>query len=173
MKDSQEIWKSLVGYEANYEVSNTGLIRNKKTDKILKSQIDRCGYERVRLSVNNKKSSVRLHRAVALTFIPNPHLKEQVNHIDGIKINNYVDNLEWCTNSENQEHANRIGLRVTPTGRDSARYESPVKVFDLDGKYLYTLHGNKEMAEKGFDYRNVSAVVLGKRKTYKGHKFKR
>lgn len=60
-----------------------------------------------------------------------------------------------------------------PKGKEASRYESPVQVFDMNDNYLYSVHGNLEMAEKGFDYRLVSAVTLGKRKSHKGHKFKR
>ena len=78
---------------------------------ILKTNKNKKGYLYVVLSKNGKSKIVRIHRLVAQTFIPNLQNKPQVNHIDGIKSNNVVSNLEWCTNSENQKHAFKLGLQ--------------------------------------------------------------
>lgn len=182
-----EVWLPIEEFQGAYEVSTYGSVRSvtrviqysdNKPDRVLKGhmlspQVDKYGYVRIRLRLNRKSVTRKVHRLVAQTFIANPKGKEQVNHIDGDKENNYISNLEWCTNSENQTHAISIGLKVIKIGKDSARYESPVEVLDMEGNYLYSLHGNKEMAEKGFDFRLVSAVVHGKRKSHCGHKFRR
>jgi len=76
----------------------------------MKQAKNKKGYPIVYLRKNGKSHVLTVHRLVATAFIPNPDNKPQVNHIDGNKTNNYVDNLEWCTNSENMDHAIRMGL---------------------------------------------------------------
>lgn len=169
-----EIWKDLEGDFGNqYQISNYGNVRNKITNKLLKYNLDERGYPRIRLSYNNIKSSYRIHRLVAIAFIDNPESKIQVNHIDGDKLNNHFSNLEWSTNSENQKHAVLTGLKVTKKGFESSRFKGSVLVYNLEGELIDELFGNLDMKNKGYDYRNVNAVVTGKRKTYKNLIFKR
>ena len=123
MEVLKEEWVDAVGFESFYEVSNKGRVRRKKgetvykdgrvarfSQTILKQGKDDKGYHRVYLSVGSVKKTVRVHRLVALSFIPNLESKKTVNHIDGDKSNNYVHNLEWMTNTENMRHAFEIGL---------------------------------------------------------------
>lgn len=138
---------------------------------ILKTQTNKCGYKKVRVSVNNRNLTLTIHRLVARAFIPNPDNKPQVNHKDGDKTNNHKYNLEWCSNSENQLHANKTGLRKAATGKDSPRFQRAVQVFK-EGVYIKTLYGNKEMKDFGIDFRLVSACLRGKRKSHKGYTFK-
>ena len=91
-----------------YAVTSDGKVYSKKTNKFIKPSIGSKGYFQVCLTVDGKKRTVKVHRIVAETFIPNPAGKTQVNHIDGNKRNNCVENLEWCTNSENQIHSYRV-----------------------------------------------------------------
>lgn len=111
-----EVWRPVVGYEGLYEVSNIGRVRRKlgETERILKGYIaTNIHYMVVDLSKgDNKAKQYSIHRLVAQAFIPNPKNKPCVNHIDGNKLNNSVDNLEWCSYSENLTHAYRTGLRV-------------------------------------------------------------
>lgn len=101
----REIWKDIKGYEGIYKVSNYGEILNIKTKYKLKpSKIN--GYTRVHLTDRTEY----IHILVAKTFIKNPGNKPCVNHIDGNKQNNKVDNLEWCTPKENINHAWNLGL---------------------------------------------------------------
>ena len=105
-----------------YQVSNYGNIkslarqrRNSKgiymqKEKLLSLTNTSTGYKKVELVKNGKKKSYKVHRLVAMAFIDNPENKPQVNHIDGNKINNHVDNLEWVTSSENCIHAYNTGL---------------------------------------------------------------
>lgn len=178
----EEIWKNVNRFDGVYQISNLGNVRaldrldaagRRRKGKVLKLQQDMNGYMRVRVSFEAEKYTMRIHREVALAFIPNVEDKEQVNHIDGDKTNNQVENLEWCTSSENQKHAVDTGLRVHEKGSKASRFVSPVKVYDMDMNFLYELKGNAEMVEKGFDYRLVSAVVRGKRNHHKKHKFRR
>lgn len=98
-------WKKIKDCE-DYEVSNTGLVRSLRTNIILKPKFDRYGYPCCNIfSKTRRKISTTIHRLVAKAFIPNPENKPQVNHKDGNKLNNHVDNLEWVTNRENVNHA--------------------------------------------------------------------
>lgn len=111
-----EIWAPVVGYENHYVVSNKGRVKGigkKSKYRILVPMIHQQGYERVRLSVSGKHRFFLIHRLVAEAFIFNPDQKATVNHIDGNKRNNCVENLEWATQSENNLHAHRTGLAST------------------------------------------------------------
>ncbi len=117
---SDLIWKEIQEYP-NYSVSNTGLIRNNNTNKILKQTINKTGYYFLAVAPNGrhgKTKCFRVHREVAKAFIPNPDNLPQVNHKDGNKLNNCVDNLEWCTNSYNVQHAYNNNLLIAPRGEE-------------------------------------------------------
>lgn len=103
-------WRDTYIYGEQYQVSNTGIVRNKITGQILKPQKDAKGYLRISLSKNNKQVTIKIHRAVAIAFLPNPLNFPQVNHKDGNKGNNTADNLEWISNYDNMQHAIRNGL---------------------------------------------------------------
>ena len=108
-----EEWRKIPGYE-NYEVSNTGrVVNNNFNRKGIRKEMTykkSRGYPAVSLFRNGKGKDITVHRLVAQAFIPNPDNLREVNHIDGNKVNNNVDNLEWCTREENMEHAKRNGL---------------------------------------------------------------
>jgi hypothetical protein len=119
-----EQWKDVVGYEGLYEVSNLGRVRNKKRNTMV-TLLDNNGYHRVELWKNNKRRRFMLHRVVAMTWIPNDdELKTQVNHINEIKTDNRVENLEWCTASYNNKYGSRIKnmLDTVRMGRRSPRH---------------------------------------------------
>lgn len=107
----KEIWKRLIyqgeDYGDFYEVSNYGKIRNSKTHRIRSENLLQTGYCFVSgsLGCREKKITFRVHKAVAESFIDNPNNLPVVNHKDGDKLNNCVDNLEWCTYSQNSQHA--------------------------------------------------------------------
>lgn len=121
----EEIWKQIEGYNGTYYVSNTGCIKSsgkiglnvlsgphKRKDVILKPATTNWGYQRIVLQLNGVRKHERVHRLVAKYFIPNPNNKQEVNHIDGNKLNNRVDNLEWATPKENEAHAYKNGLKI-------------------------------------------------------------
>lgn len=111
-----EEWRPISGLEENYEVSNLGRVRRIKTGcgtyegRILHFSNHNHGYLIASMSLNAKHHRRYVHRLVAEAFIPNPDGKPEVNHIDGNKHNNCVDNLEWCTRAENNRHMFRTGL---------------------------------------------------------------
>lgn len=107
-----ETWKPIEGYEGIYEISDQGRVRNiKRGGRIMAACKVAHGYLAVGLHKEGRGKSFLVHRLVAKAFIPNPDNKEQVNHIDGVKAHNFVNNLEWVTSSENLAHAERIGLK--------------------------------------------------------------
>lgn len=103
------------GYETKYLITHTGSIfrclKNKERGIALSAtQITNSGYELAHLNKNGKRKACTVHRLVAITFLPNPLNKPMVNHKDGNKLNNEVDNLEWVTISENMQHGYMTGL---------------------------------------------------------------
>lgn len=120
----EEIWKDIPYYEGYYQVSNLGgfrslprAIRHKSNGtrnypgRQLLTETTKDNYQRITLMREGVKVRYQAHRLVALAFIPNPENKPFINHIDGDKSNNIIQNLEWCTASENITHADAIGLR--------------------------------------------------------------
>lgn len=106
-----EKWASIKNWEGLYEISSYGRVKNIKTNNILKGDANSCGYRRVILYDKNRKQRFFIHRLVAEVFIHNFEDKPQVNHIDGDKTNNRLDNLEWVSQSENEIHAIRNKLK--------------------------------------------------------------
>lgn len=112
-----EIFKDVKGYEGIYKVSNFGRIKSlgnnyNRKEKILKGTNNGSGYFMVTLSKHGKQKTDLVHRLVAIAFIQNSENKKCINHIDGNKANNCVNNLEWITYSENNIHAYLIGLKI-------------------------------------------------------------
>ena len=116
------------GYEGFYEINEDGEVFNIRTGKTINGNINCYGYRVIRLTKCGKPKDYKLHQLVARAFIPNPNNYKCVNHIDGNKDNNSVDNLEWCTHASNINHA-RTTLRL-----DFSR--KPVMQTTLDGKLV-------------------------------------
>ncbi len=114
----KEIWRNIEGYRNLYKVSNYGRVKslgNKKNrkEKIISLLKTEKGYLVAPLSKNGKSKRFKVHRLVAIHFIPNPENKPEVNHIEGIKDDNRSWMLEWCTEEENEIHAKKLGLFMT------------------------------------------------------------
>ena len=125
--------------KTNYKILSNGVVvsinyNKTKVSKVLKDQITKSGYHRILLHVDGKIYPKQIHRLVAEAFIPNPENKPQVNHKDGNKDNNNVENLEWVTAKENTEHAIKNGLFSFQTSERSVNKKISVK---LD---LYYIH---------------------------------
>lgn len=153
---SEEIWKSVVGFP-NYEVSDRGRVRNKAT-KHIRSFSYNHGYPQVDLYPGQKTRTI--HRLVADAFL-GEHPGMQVNHIDGNKKNNCLSNLEWCTSSENNQHAYDANLR-TPPKEKRVRIVETGEMFQSITKCAEAISG---------DVQNVSACLNGKRATCNGLHF--
>ena len=114
------VWKDIPGYEGLYRVSNVGEIKSLRgwngrgyvqREKILSKTMTTTGYYKVELTKDGIRKSLKVHRLVAYAFIPRTEGKPYINHKDGNPLNNVVDNLEWCTQKENVNHALNIGLK--------------------------------------------------------------
>lgn len=130
-----EIWKDVVGYEDYFQISNTGKLFSKRTNKILSQCLHKNGYyiHTTRIGGRSGKcKSFKIHILVATAFIDNPENKPTVNHIDGNKINNHVDNLEWSTHKEQSRHAVDTGLITIKSGVDT--YNAKLSADDV--KYI-------------------------------------
>ena len=131
MNKEKEIWKDIAGYEGIYKISNLGEVKssyNKNGIKLLKGRISNSGYRRVVLVKNKEKRCPNVHRLMAINFIENKENKPQVNHIDGNKLNNRLDNLEWSDRSENMKHAYNTGLMDN--------WIKPVLQYSLSGELI-------------------------------------
>ena len=136
------MWKKFIyeGQETDYSVSTEGEVR-KDTKKYMLSQSSQQDYKFVGLIINGKQKRMRVHRMVALTFINNPDNKPYVNHINGNRSDNNVENLEWVTPSENTQHAVNTGL--FKSGRTRA-----VIQYNLNGEQMATFESATEAARQ-------------------------
>ncbi|WP_295723700.1 HNH endonuclease signature motif containing protein [uncultured Leptotrichia sp.] len=105
------MWKTINIFRNQFKINEKGEVYNTLTKHYIKGDINNFGYYRVCLWDNKQKKRFFRHRLVAEYFIPNPDNKQFVNHIDGDKSNNCVENLEWCNQSENEKHAYKVGLK--------------------------------------------------------------
>ena len=164
-----EVWKWVEGYEGYYKVSNYGRVKTfphnpRKKVQILKPVLTSQGYLRISLRKKDNDKTIRINRLVALTFIPNPENKTEVNHIDGDKFNNCVENLEWCTDSENKRHAIKTGLQKTGAENPNAKLtkEQVIEIRQTYKKYSKE-YGSGALAEKyGVDRSTILNIIYSK-----------
>lgn len=146
-----EIWKPIQGFEDCYEVSNLGNVRSldryiyckSKTKpnlfkgKILKQRFDKYGYLTVNLKKSQKSHIKKVHRLVALAFIKNPNNCDNINHIDGIKTNNIISNLEWCTPSYNTCYSlHKASFKIMCNGIIYPSIKACARALNIDSKCI-------------------------------------
>lgn len=173
----KEVFVPVKDYEGLYEVSNFGRLKTLKRqgtdERFISGYVDRTGYLRVSLTKNSVSKSFAVHRLVCAAFINNPFNKRTVNHKDGNKLNNHIDNLEWMTHSENHKHSyDFLGRQTHMKGKSGALHHNAKKVKKTclrTGKeeVFNTL---KEASLSGdFCMGHISACCNNKRKTHKGY----
>lgn len=165
----QEEWRDIVGYEGLYQVSNKGRVKavekidaagKTRKERMLKAGMSQQGRPRIELHKNKIGTTYFVHRLVAMAFIPNPENKKEVNHINGIKDDNRVENLEWCTRSENMLHAERYGLHSMAKALEAHRK----KVCQILNRSVIAIYDSiaDASAATGIDHRSISAAASGK-----------
>ena len=186
-----EIWRPIKEWEAYYEVSSIGNVRSvdRKTTsrpaygRIISQSTINSGYKSVSLHKNNKSSRFLVHRLVALAFLERSPIKMFVNHKNGIKTDNRLENLEWCTKSENTKHAFETKLMsVTPKMLkrlikwNTTTHCAPVIQYKKDGSFVAKFKSGREAAaQTGCNYSNIFLCADGhpKHKTCGGFVWKR
>lgn len=159
-----ERWKVIDGTGGKYEISTCGRIRSNITNKVLRTYVNSAGYVLATFPIGGIKKRRPVHRLVAAAFIPNPGEKPFVNHIDADRTNNNVENLEWCTASENALHSFRLGRSVRRAHHEKA-------VLRSDGVRFQSMTAAARAI--GVPYSYVRDVCNGTQKTTKGYGFVR
>lgn len=191
-----EIWKDIKGYEGLYKVSNLGRIKSLKrkvydktrhyykiiNERILKQTIATPKYYVVNLTKKGIQKTYRIHKIVAETFIPNPNNYIIINHIDGNKLNNNIDNLEWCTYKHNSQEAKRLGLLKSSmnslkrwNGKYGKEHNRSKIIYQIDkntDEIINMFYGIAEASrETGINKSNISACCNHKVKNKKGRRW--
>lgn len=187
-KFMQEIWKPVVGYEGFYEVSNMGAVKGLRrnflcgpdhkcwkitNEALLTIAVGSRGYSRVKLRKHGKGVDPSVHRLVALAFIPNPENKPAVNHKNGIKTDNRVENLEWMTQSENRMHAVHVLGKKPPKapinyGKDHQN-SKPLYQYTLDRKLVKVWECTDMAIKAGYAWSSIRRILKGWRTEHKGY----
>lgn len=154
-----EKWKPIKNFEGLYEISNFGrlksLPRATTSGGIIKTRLTR-GYETTHICKNGKHYEVKIHRLVAQAFISNPNNLPQVNHKDENKINNRVDNLEWCNSSYN----NKYGTRLE---RIATKIRKRISQYDTLGNFISNYSSSIEAEQKtGFSASGIRHALVNK-----------
>ncbi|MCF1614639.1 NUMOD4 motif-containing HNH endonuclease [Tetragenococcus koreensis] len=173
----KENWTEIIGYEGAYEISTYGrvkslnrIIKNSRgttmyiKGKMLKPNLNDSGYPKVCLHYKGKQNTFKVHRLVAGHFIENPDNLPEVNHKDENKLNNFVNNLEWCTSRYNINYGTRGNRQSKTKGKK-------VRAIDSNGKVVVSFDVVRKASAYGYSYQRISECARGLIKTYKGLKW--
>lgn len=162
----EEIWKDIEDFNGKYQISNTNKVKSNHFGRsiILKPSLNTGGYNSVCLRLNNKIKTRSLHRLTMEAFVPNPDNKPCINHIDGNKLNNSLENLEWCTYSENLKHAydNNLKLPIESKGEKSSQHK--LKEEDVL-KIRASILSSKELGLL-YNVNRTNIIAIRKRKSW-------
>lgn len=161
---NSEVWKDVVGYEGLYKVSSLGRIKNKR-GLIMSPRIHRRGYIQIGLYKDKKLKNLYIHRLVAQAFIPNPDSLPYVNHKDENKLNDRVDNLEWCTPEYNNNYGDFI--------KKSMQSAKPLYQLDMNGNIVKEFNSAHQVQKVlGYNRRAIIGCCEGNSKSAYGYKWK-
>lgn len=174
----KEIWKDVIGYEGLYKVSNTGKVKSVgrsfemcnrwnfpviiqvREKELIIAKYKNHGYAYCTLSKNSKSKKFKMHRLISIHFIPNPNGFPFINHINAIRDDNRIENLEWCDHSHNMKHRFKMGYDHSGVKNPSAR-----KVIDTSTKQIFDTV--KEAADKfSLNYNTLSGMLNGHDKNH-------
>lgn len=180
MQDTEEIWKDVVGYEGLYQVSSIGRVKSlprngtTKLFKILKPGLFK-GYYGIHLSRHNKIKVITVHRMMGFAFMMDSYFEgAQINHLNGIKTCNLIDNFKWVTASENIQHAHDSGLCKPAKywlGKTGNHHHTskPIMQFDLHGKFIKEyISATFAAKENAFNRQHISQCCSGTRQQSNG-----
>lgn len=161
------------GYETEYKINKCGVIYSIRNNLILKQYINEKGYAKVCLQKNGVKKWYRVHRLVAITFIPNPLSKPTVNHINGIRNDNRVENLEWATMKEQSTEITNIRRSVSiKQCANVKKISKGVLVYSKNGEFIAKFDSLHEAARKmGITAQLVWSCCNGRIKSVKGNRY--
>lgn len=176
-----EVWKNIAGANESYQISNLGRVKSVQrvatngrpvNERILKTRINKRGYEYVCIQIAEKRKTIKIHREVAKAFIGNPHCYKEVNHKDENKLNNRVDNLEWCDRKYNANYGTAI---VRAAKARSENHVLAINQYDTNGNFIKSWRSPIQVErENGKKMRatNIISCCRGKYKTSYGYVWK-
>lgn len=175
-----EVWKDIEEYKGLYQVSNLGRIR--RDGQIRKTQINSVGYFTVDLYKNNKRKTMLVHRLLASAFIPRVEGKNNINHKNGVRSDNTLDNLEWCTQQENIKHkfavlgyrnnfqTNNPKTNLGKFGKRAHRHRAVIQL--KDNVVVMGWDSGMDAVRCGYKSSRITECCQGKRKTHRGYEWK-
>ena len=182
MQNDYIIWKPVKGFEGLYEVSNDGQVKSLDrisvrpsgtpvhvTGRIKKTSIGNKGYPMVCLTKDRKSHTCTVHRLMAIAFLEPKKGMDQINHIDGVKTNNHLSNLEWSNNSLNQKHRHdALGHSGSMKGRFNDGSSKAIIAMASFGNIIHDFPSAREAERHGFKHKQISKVLRGDRKRHAG-----
>lgn len=168
----KEVWKDIPHYEGRYLVSNQGRVFSLLTKRYMKLKISTYGYFEVQLQGEFKKRKwEKVHRLVAMAFIPNPDNLPQVNHKNEVRVDNRVENLEWCDSRYNSNYGNR-NTNISKSLTNNPKISYPIEQIK-DGKVIATYPSLNEASRiTNISVGNICSVCKGNRKSAGGFEWK-